>query len=145
MLGSITEQSQIKVFGSYFGPMGQTGPGDDNKQDQRTPEAKREVKERRGGIFYANPYKLAAEDAESIKTLIRDIRSYSKTTDPLARAGFNSCYALVFETNGSVTEIQVSTGNYKIHAFHMDVDIYSYLTPEADKKLHEILGKYGLP
>jgi hypothetical protein len=142
LLGTITGQSQLKVLGNHFGLMGQTIQG---AEEEKTPEPKRAVEERRGGSFYVNPYKLTAEDAESIKTIIRDIRSYSKTTDPLARAGFNSCYALLFETNGSVTEIQISTGNLKIRAFHKEVDIYSYLTPEADKKLHSILGKYGLP
>lgn len=140
LLGTISEPSQLTVLGNHFGLMGQTMQGAD---DQKSPEVKRAVEERRGGSFYVTPYKLTAEEARSIKTIIRDIRSYSKTTDPLARAGFNSCYALVFETNGSVTEIQISTGNHKIRAFHKEVDIYSYLTPEADKKLHEILGKYG--
>lgn len=142
LLGSITEESQLKVFGNYFGLRGQTMAGADGEQEEKANQPKREVKKRRGGFFYVDPYKLTAEDATSIKTIIRDIRSYSKTNDPLARAGFDSCYALVFETNGDVTEIQIGALNSKIRAYHKDVDIYSYLTPEAGKKLNELLAKY---
>lgn len=138
LLGSITEQSQLKVLGGLPNQIM------DDKQFEKTLKAKGTV-ERHGETFFKNPFKLEAADTESLKTLIRDPRSFSRTTDPLLPAGFGAAYSLVYETNGSVTEIQICSRNHKIRAIHKEVDIYSYLTPEAFKKINELLGKYEAP
>jgi hypothetical protein len=113
----------------------------DREQLEEELKAKATVK-RFGFPFYKTPNEVEAEDAEKLKALVQDPKSFIKFRGHKLCGGFHPDFSLVWGDGEEAIEIHICFGCHEIKAYGKDVEIYCDISGDAFDELEKLLQKY---